>query len=117
MGEIADILDRAADLIEPEGAWIQGRLSNSGDTRGKATCFCVVGAIYAAAGEDDEKAADHARDVLAQTLGYADDNPSPEFAGDTPVVAWNDTPKRKQAEVVAKLREAAAKARAEAANA
>ena len=94
MGEIADILDKAADLIEPEGAW-------SG--------FVCDGPNCAATAIDD----------VAQT--YRASRPAlvyfAKFLGSSNILGgiwkWNDAPERTQAEVVAKLREAASKARGE----
>ncbi|MFA6031846.1 MAG: hypothetical protein WC889_02965, partial [Myxococcota bacterium] len=54
---VADVLERAADLIEPEGAWTQGESAR--DANGKplkqgsdhnAVCWCVLGAIGKVAG-------------------------------------------------------------------
>ena len=97
---IADILDRAADLIEPEGAWTQMDWGNRED------CFCMLGAVAYAAGIDPDSPwsgnpACEARVPLTEVIGV------PIFE----LTEWNDTPGRTQAEVVAKLREAAAKAR------
>ncbi len=106
MGErsIADILDAAADLIEPEGAWTQGHIRR--DAKGKytalpghAVCWCTVGATLAVAGLAASMSADR---FLASFLG---------LDGVDAVEQWNDAPERTQAEVVAKLREAAALAR------
>lgn len=103
---VADVLERAADLIEPEGAWTQGCGSrddsgaNLDDAEpgegGPAVCFCAAEAIWR---------------VNALYYGI---NPAHQFmmrfvGGEIP--KWNDAPERTQAEVVAKLREAAALAR------
>jgi hypothetical protein len=103
MSEIADILDKAADLIEPEGAWCQrdyarnadGLVTGLSEFRGPATCWCIAGATAK---------------VDPQARGASADGFLQEFLGVHPSV-WNDAPGRTQAEVVAKLREAAAKAR------
>jgi hypothetical protein len=103
---IADILDAAADLIEPEGAWTQGVLGRdergcilTSNELGRAVSFCAAGAIQRAAGlpfQTPEGAHRFVRKVIGRKeIGY-----------------WNDRPRRTQAEVVAKLREAAALARA-----
>lgn len=102
---IADILDRAADLIEPEGKWTQGELARgkSGKpvrTRRAATCFCIMGAINAASGEIDRPLSDEFVSVLTPLLPTHD-----------PIWIWNDAPERTQPEAVAKLREAANVAR------
>lgn len=85
---VAAVLRDAADLIEPPGKWIQGRL---GDPE---TGCCAVGAIIYAAGNCDDTyfACVAAMENLLGT--YAS--------------IWNDTKGRTQAEVVAALRIAAA---------
>lgn len=102
----ADILEKAADLIEPEGAWTRfvfardasGRRVSEQDP--SATCWCAAGAITVTAGGGFfGEGAWKARSALLEALG----------AGIIP--NWNDAPDRTQAEVVAKLREAAEKAR------
>ncbi len=101
---VAEVLDRAADLIEPEGRWTQHWFAK-GDDGGElpelsplASCWCGVGAIFAAAGRSEKVGAE----FLTAAVGVDD-------IGDFEV--WNDAPERTQAEVVAKLREAAALAR------
>jgi hypothetical protein len=98
---IADVLDRAADLIEPEGAWTQGVLAR--DAQGKGVCgppfsgacsYCASGAIIAAAGEFEMAY----YDLVAHLIGDV-------------VPVWNDAPGRTQSEVVSTLRLAASKAR------
>lgn len=97
---IADTLEAAAKLIEPEGAWTQGVWGDAN------SCMCAEGAIYAAVGRDPmrgrESIADGASKFLAKLLPFHDGNA---------IAHWNDAPERTQAEVVIKLREAAAKAR------
>lgn len=111
---VADILDRAADLIEPEGAWTQGALAR--DEAGlealdpedpDACCWCVAGAIQHVAGggwPDSVFDLYHAarRSVLV-AVGM-DENDR--------IAIWNDARHRTQAEVVAALRQAAAAERA-----
>jgi hypothetical protein len=99
MGElsVADVLNRAADLIEPEGKWGKGAWELDG-------CLCAEGAIA--------KAADIKRFI------DVDRSPAGKFfeqfvGGD--IVQFNDAPERTQAEVVAKLREAATLAQGHAA--
>lgn len=106
MADVADILERAAKLIEPEGAWTQGSFASaaSGKPTGSiwndnASCFCIRGAIARIAGALYSGAAIFATRVI---LGNDDQ---------AALARWNDAPERTQAEVVAKLREAAAKAR------
>lgn len=105
MSEIADILDRAADLIEPEGAWTQKANARDRDGKttgalsGNAVCFCMAGAVIRVSGGDYPKEA-----VMAVL-------PKPNSLFHDWLVAFNDAPGRTQSDVVAKLREAAAKAR------
>lgn len=100
---IAGVLEKAADLIEPEGAWTQGASFRDklgamveGDNPNKAS-QCLVGAVSVVCGFHYDAAAEVFA-FLELRLG--------EDAAD-----WNDAPERTQAEVVAKLREAAAAAR------
>lgn len=109
MGErsIADVLDAAADLIEPAGRWTQGAYARNihgddivDDDDGslvprEAVCFCVYGAV---AFVEDQPIAESAAGAFLEMLGVQ-------------AVGWNDAPERTQAEVVAKLREAATLAR------
>ena len=98
---IADILDKAADLIEPEGAWTtDAEARNADGDEGEydmedAVCFCAGGAIWRCS--PSLAAASLAGNYLAEMVGE--------------VPAWNDDSRRTQPEVVAKLREVAAKAR------
>lgn len=112
---VADILNAAADLIEPEGRWTQGTLSR--DESGcevfdpwdsRAACWCVAGAMQRAAGIRHEYHAEHWReyDAARHLLGKVVDRYS--------IAHWNDGYSRTQAEVVAALRAAAEKARADA---
>ncbi|WP_380778018.1 hypothetical protein [Sphingomonas sp. R86520] len=94
---VADVLERAADLIEPEGAWIRG--SFVGERNG-IECFCAMGAIDRAAGTDQ----DLDETVIFSTLR--------KVIGRQSIVSWNDSPERTQPEVVAALRRAATLARA-----
>jgi hypothetical protein len=87
--DIADALERAADLIEPEGAWGQGFY------RRRDGRLCAADAIWLIEG----RRWDDAFRFFTEFVG--------------PVGTWNDAPERTQAEVVAKLREAAVKARGE----
>lgn len=110
---VADVLSRAADLIEPEGAWTQGdfardetgfQYSDSGLTFHEfpATCFCLFGALAEVAEVSDPELYRDADRYLLTVVGVP-------FVND--VADWNDAKGRTQAEVVAKLREAAALAR------
>jgi len=103
---VSEILDRAAAVIEPEGAWTQGVYAK--DAKGHTTspvsrinppvCFCMLGAVMRAAGTSR----DDSRPLKFLELhgGYAGRH-----------WAWNDSVHRTQPEVVAKLREAASLAR------
>lgn len=100
----SEVLELAAELIEPEGCWTQHVLAKSkrrvypnGQSTGwrRARCFCVSGAI----GKVDDWASE-AIHFLQRSLGNG-------------AVAWNDAPGRTQAEAVAALRAAAALAESE----
>lgn len=105
--EIADVLERAADKVSPEGTWTQDEFAR--DETGKplaggwsagAACWCAMGAVEAVLGRKAASAG------LALYIDFV------ETAARTPsLVAWNDAPGRTQAEVVAALRDAAALAR------
>lgn len=88
---VAEVLEKAASLIEPEGAWTQGGWTNRN---------AVLRAIDRAA--FDFRSRESARKFLRKAIGTR------------AIARWNDALGRTQAEVVAKLREAAAKARGEA---
>lgn len=87
---VADVLDAAADLLTPRGAWVQDWWGD-----GK-TCFCLAGAIIAA-GHGVHSTFDG-----LHALG---------FDGLMKATRWNDDRARSEAEVIAKLREAAQLAR------
>lgn len=103
---VAAILQRAADLIAPEGAWIQGSFGRPGE------CYCVRGAIGAASGSVF-LADGHAASEIAFAASIGRPHGTDNAAGCS-LVTWNDSPDRTQAEVVQALRDAAALARAEA---
>jgi len=100
----ADILEEAARLIEPQGAWVKGyyALNSRGieaDTAEEAVCYCALGAIsVAAGGNPPDEMGSRAQELLHTVISG-------------PIDKWNDAPERTQEEVVAKLHEAAAKAR------
>jgi hypothetical protein len=116
MASAADVLERAAKLIEPEGAWTQGAFSldetgsHSEDLTaiGPAVCWCVLGAIAEIVGVDPVAPWGLNNTAVAAKLALS------RVIEDDNVPMFNDAPGRTQAEVVAKLREAAAKARGEA---
>lgn len=99
----ADVLRAAADLIEPVGAWTTGQYARNSEGRHvsprspRATCWCAYGAIAKIEGR------------VAPSFERAE----PLVAELGSVIHWNDAPGRTQAEVVAKLREVAAKLDAE----
>lgn len=105
--DLAVVLNRAADLITPPGAWTQG--SNARDAEGcpvplddpYAECFCVAGAIARfAKGEDWADGLQIVRRTL--NTGRV---PFVSFVDS--VSGWNDEPERTQAEAVQLLRDAA----------
>lgn len=103
---VSEVLNQAADVLEPEGAWTQGALWRTPDgtyEEDGAVCFCIQGALYlvteriaGGVGEGDA-VREEAEDFLETLLGRT-------------IPGWNDDPERTQAEVVAKLREAAEQA-------
>lgn len=107
---VAEVLERAADLIEPEGAWTRGayaadECNDSIDTlHPDAKCFCAMGAVYRAAGASSlykTGPLDVVNDVRKHLITVVG----------TTMASFNDAPGRTQAEVVAALRSAAAVAR------
>ena len=100
---IAAALNAAADLIEPEGRWIQGdfargKTGRQVDPCGRAAvCWCMSGAINRVTGKDYQL---HNEAVYLLSAIMLEDR-----------FEFNDAPGRTQQEVVAKLREAATKAR------
>lgn len=99
-------LERAAALIER--GWCQGYYAN--DRRGervgwlneKAVAFCMEGAVMRACGDQFDEAYPFLIRVLPRP---------PVGKRGNPIAYWNDRPRRKKLEVVAKLREAAQLAR------
>ena len=103
---VAEVLERAADLVAPEGAWVQGTFGREGE------CYCVRGALSIASGTRNIAYGHPVSEIaLAASLGLRHGN---ENAAGSALVQWNDDPSTTQAEVVTALREAAAKAKAEA---
>ena len=95
---VASLLAEAAGLCEQ--GWIQGTNEQDG-------CFCAVGAIdhifYAIdRSERSWELLDAAKRFVECVI------PHVEHCALVPIAAWNDLPSMTQAEVVAKLREAAA---------
>ena len=94
---VAEVLEAAASLIEPEGRWARGVYEEPKDGE---CAFCMVGASLNVLGISylDQEAPSFGPGILG-------------FKTWTQAMEWNDAPGRTQAEVVAKLREAAAVAR------
>ena len=92
--DIARILNAAADLIEPDGAWTQGAAARNADGKvslENATCWCLYGAIG--------NFAEESWDVVWEDFK--------RLSGIRAPIAWNDAPERTQSEVVEALRAAA----------
>lgn len=98
----ADILERAADLLEPAGAWTQDAEARDadgndidvfpmGEVEHEAVCFCAAGAIHRVSRVHYTRCPGH--QFLTGIVGFIPD--------------WNDAPERTQAEVVQTLRTAA----------
>lgn len=101
MSRVAEVLNKAADLIEPPFKWTQGhfaRASNNcpiGPLEDNAVCWCVSGAIQKIEGRVSHEAW-NAFDAYCRKRGFRH------------MADFNDT--KTQAEVVAALRDAASKA-------
>lgn len=95
---VREALLAAAELLEKPGAWTQGE--NARDEFAvavdplarEATCWCIEGAMLRVMGSKRPTGASWSAVIMALKEVPCD---------------WNDTPGRTQAEVVAKLREAA----------
>ena len=97
------ILTEAADLLEPEGAWVQRSFAKGPEGQSypqpEAECsWCALGAILKASGGVRAAAGGYHDAVLflRQVHGFQH------------TVFWNDAPDRTQAEVVQAIRDAAA---------
>lgn len=96
-----EVLRKAADLIEPEGAWTQGEYADGVDSddygwreklrAGGQKCWCALGAIAAVSADEHAE-----RDAMGEMSSYVG-----------PIAIWNDDPDRTQSEVVDALRAAA----------
>ncbi len=100
--KVSNILDSAADLIAKPGAWTQGAYGRDADGAPPrvfedSVCFCAIGALARVWGVSPDEAHDREQGM--------------RWPGFNSLGLWNDDPERTQAEVVQKLREAAAKAR------
>lgn len=80
----SEVLAKAADLIEPEGAWMPNEWRNEG-----RTCFCAEGAIAEAMGVNPASVA-----TLLESR-FLERSAALERYG---VPDWNDAPNRTQAE-------------------
>lgn len=111
---VADVLERAADLIAAPGAWTQDDFARDEAGEGyeesglsfdefPATCFCLFGAVGKAAGVSDPELYRDADTYIIAAVDFG------SHVSD--VARWNDALERTQDEVVAKLREAAKLAR------
>ena len=107
MADIAAKLDEARALIEPEGAWTQGKYARGKSGReAKATsksavCFCAMGAVGRVFDDSHPNLCTPGMPHLAKA------------AGTDCIYQWNDAPERTQAEVIEALRKAAELARQE----
>lgn len=96
---ISDVLNKAADLIEPRGRWTQGHYARtkSGDICSSydrsAVSWCAIGAIMRIGGKGD---------VAWDAEGRLE-----AFTGGESVGMWNDKSSRRKRDVIAALREAA----------
>jgi len=85
--QASEILSKAADLIEPEGKWVQGAYS---DGRG---AYCMLGALDVAC--NDSRLITPCMEAIRESINFCN------------IAAWNDAHNRIQAEVVSALRKAA----------
>lgn len=108
--DIAEVLDKAADLIEPEGAFTQGVMARTasgepcGEWRPTAASFSVLGAINRITGRRSQEA-------FAFFANHLAGPKSAWRSSSVDMATWADAPERTQAEALAALREAADKAR------
>jgi hypothetical protein len=108
--EIRQVLERAAELLEPEGAWCQGNGAVNAHGHATpsvddgATARCLAGALNRAAYEMPGSLDLYPRVIrlLTRRLGYEG------VTAEIRLYRWNDDRKRIQAEVLALLRETAA---------
>ena len=112
--EMAAWLRRAADKIEPEGAWTQGAPARNAKgevvqfASPEATCWCLTGAIAVTSThkwthwDDPEKWGlfiDHNHSAILEVTTVA-----LKLLRQWSLAGYNDTPGRTQSEVVAALR-------------
>lgn len=103
---VAEVLDGAADLLTPEGAWMQydycDEMFATAEEVKASTCWCAEGAVACMLGVPGDVGERWCDERIA-LFGDLD--------GKLNLADWNDDPRRTKDEVVAKLREAAALAR------
>lgn len=98
---VSEVLSKAADLLEPEGAFTKGAYARDifnadvDEDAPDAVCWCAIGALWLTS--PTGKTTQEARRYLLEVTGQG-------------ITAWNDAPERTQAEVVAALREASKRA-------
>jgi len=103
---VADVLNAAADLLEPEGRWTRGHAARAVGGMGvdfnspDASCWCAWGALAKVSGGNEVEAFEALTDHL-----QLEQEIDPALFGEI----WNDAPERTQAEVVQALRDAALK--------
>lgn len=99
---VAEVLNRAADLLTPEGAWTQGAGARDRDGRAlvaphpNAVCWCAFGAIAQVGGDNPD-----CTSVVYRASRLLDHDQKLD------IIEWQDKHGRTQAEVVAALRSAA----------
>lgn len=99
---VSEVLEKAADLLEPEGAWTQKQLAKAADGKTcdprslAAVCWCMAGAIQRSTPLDANY------EPYLSAVGATIRNIIPY---------WNDAPDRTQTEVVSALRQAASQAK------
>lgn len=89
---VADVLEAAADLIEPDGAWTQGEYVGI-----NGNCWCALGAI--------KRVGNYVGDINPASMQLL------LVISGRFVHEWNDAPERTQREVVEALRSAASLSR------
>lgn len=94
MSEVADVLDKAVDVLETYG-WGQGAAIQV-DTEGKVT-FCAVGAIRKAANYIDNRG--WTADIRNYELSMTTEDELGDYLNED-IPAWNDHPARDKFEVI-----------------
>jgi len=100
----SEILRRAREILEPEGAWTQRSLARAADgvpiheTHRDAACWCSLGAIYRTLGSRLATYREWGAVGLVQKIVGA------------PLAKWNDDPLRTHDEVLDAFRRAEAEA-------